>query len=362
MTTPTVRSSHLTPLAVTTVIALIIGFLFVAPFLSVIALAALMAFLFSPIYHRLEKRTKKPRLSATITLITSGVTVLLPLTIILILTLAQLSTLSQATTAYISEHNTDIGSAVSSFVANVNNLVAPFNNHESVITDQGVRDFFATVIPAVVTTMTNIIIRVVGNIPTAVILTIMFIILFVEFLVHGKKIIGLIQTLSPFDHATTSLYLRRTGLMTNAMAKGQLIISLIISFLSAILMIMLGLGDYFFLFFVIFTILNLVPLGCGIILIPIAIIAILVGNVIPGVVVLALYMLVSNLDSIIRPKIMPREASLSAGLTMIAAFGGIAAFGLLGVVYGPIVMIFIVTTLQLYAEQKKKERASYTTP
>jgi len=30
-------------------------------------------------------------------------------------------------------------------------------------------------------------------------------------------------------------------------------------------------------------------------------------------------------------------------------FGGIAAFGFLGVVYGPIVMIFVVTTVQQYA-------------
>ena len=347
------KPAQFTPLAIATLLALMVGFLFIAPFVSVVALAALIAFLFFPTYRRLEARTKQPKLSATLVLIFSGLTVLLPLTLVLIITVAQLSPLSHATTAYISEHNADIGAAITNLVTNINQFVAPFNNHESIITDQGVRDFFATVIPAVANTITGIIIGIVGNIPTAVILTIMYIILFVEFLIHGKTIVTFLHDISPFDHATTALYLRRVSLMTNAMAKGQLMISLVISLLSAILMIFLGLGDYFFLLFILFTVLNLIPLGWGIILIPITIIAILMGNVIPGVIVLALHMLVSNLDSIIRPKIMSREANLSAGLTMLAAFGGITMFGLLGVVYGPILMILIVTTVNLYADSQK---------
>lgn len=353
MTTPTSSPLRITPLAIATLLALIIGCLFVAPFLSVIALAALIAFLFTPVYNHLEKRIKKPGISASLTLIISAVTVLLPLTVILILTVTQLSALSQTTTAYITDHNSDFMAAISQFVTNINNIAAPLNNHQSVITGQGVHDFIVTAIPAVATAITSIIIGVVGSIPTAVILTIMYIILFVEFLVYGKKIISLIHAISPFDRTTTALYLRRVGLMTNAMAKGQLLISVVISFLSAILMIFLGLGDYFFLIFVLFTVLNLVPLGCGIILIPMTIIAILLGNVVPGIIVLVLYMLVSNIDSILRPKIMSREASLSAGLTMLAAFGGIAMFGILGVVYGPIIMILIVTTIHLYADRKK---------
>lgn len=345
---------RITPLAIATLLALVVGCLFVAPFLSVIALAALIAFLFTPVYNRLEKRIKKPAISATLTLLISAITVLLPLTAILILTVAQLGTLSHATTVYISDHNADLMAAINQFVTNVNNIAAPLNNQQSIITGQGVQDFIATAIPAVAATITGIIIGVVGSIPTAVILTIMYIILFIEFLIYGKKIVRTIHAISPFDRPTTTLYLRRVGLMTNAMAKGQLLISAIISFLSAILMIFLGLGDYFFLLFVLFTILNLIPLGCGIVLIPMTIIAILMGNVIPGIIVLALYMLVSNLDSVIRPKIMSREASLSAGLTMLAAFGGIAVFGILGVVYGPIVMILIVTTISLYADHKNQ--------
>jgi predicted PurR-regulated permease PerM len=35
---------------------------------------------------------------------------------------------------------------------------------------------------------------------------------------------------------------------------------------------------------------------------------------------------------------------------MLAAFGGIALYGLLGVIYGPIIMIIIVTSIQMYLD------------
>ena len=335
------------------IISLIAGLILTAPFLSIIALAALMAFLFHPTYLRIRKIIKSNSASAVITFLFSGLIVLVPIAFTLILTVSQVTSLANTTSDYLTTNHDGLTQAIGQSVKHVNHLLAPLNNHESVITDQGVREFLGTALPAFARVITDLIIGTVGNIPTAIILIIMYTVLFLEFSVRGTKLIALLHRISPFDAEATSLYLRRIGLMTNAMAKGQLLISLVISLLSALLMIFLGLGEYFFLIFIIFTILNLVPLGCGILFIPICIIAILMGNVVPGIVALALYMIVSNLDSLIRPKIMPKDASLSAGLTMLAAFGGIGLFGLLGVVYGPILMIMIVTTIEIYTHQQR---------
>jgi len=146
--------------------------------------------------------------------------------------------------------------------------------------------------------------------------------------------------------------------MATAMVKGQFFISAVISALSAFLLIFLGMGQYFFLIFVLFTLLNLIPLGCGILMIPITIIAMLTGNFWPGLIVLIAYILISNLDSVIRPRIVPKTVTLSAGLTTLVAFGGIYYFGLLGVVYGPIVMIVIVTTITTYVTYRKQQELS----
>lgn len=147
--------------------------------------------------------------------------------------------------------------------------------------------------------------------------------------------------------------------MARAMVKGQLFISFIISLCTAILLsVFLGFGQYFFLMTVIFTLLNLIPLGCGIIVIPITLIAMVSGAFWPGLAALVLYVLVSHLDAFIRPKIIPRSITLTPGLTMLAAFGGIALFGLLGVVYGPIIMIIIVTSIQMYLDDYRRPRGA----
>jgi predicted PurR-regulated permease PerM len=99
-----------------------------------------------------------------------------------------------------------------------------------------------------------------------------------------------------------------------------------------------------------FAFFNLIPLGAGIIAYPIIIVGMVLGAFWPGVVALILISIVSNLESFLRPKFIPKSITLTNGLTMLAAFGGISLFGLLGVVYGPIIMIIVVTSIQMYLD------------
>ena len=46
---------------------------------------------------------------------------------------------------------------------------------------------------------------------------------------------------------------------------------------------------------------------------------------------------------------------MPASLTIISAMGGVAIFGLIGVVYGPIIMILIMTTFEAYTDMKKQK-------
>ena len=56
-----------------------------------------------------------------------------------------------------------------------------------------------------------------------------------------------------------------------------------------------------------------------------------------------------------RSKLMPKQVYLSVALTMVATFCGIAYFGILGVVYGPVIMIVLTTTVDMYLEGKLKK-------
>jgi predicted PurR-regulated permease PerM len=76
---------------------------------------------------------------------------------------------------------------------------------------------------------------------------------------------------------------------------------------------------------------------------------ILFGNVFGGVFVIAFHLVVvTNVDNVLRPILVPREARLDSALMLLAVFAGIAMFGFWGIVIGPVLMIVVVTTISVY--------------
>lgn len=75
----------------------------------------------------------------------------------------------------------------------------------------------------------------------------------------------------------------------------------------------------------------------------------LFGNVVGGVFVVAFHLIVvTNIDNVLRPILVPRDARLNSALMLLAVFAGIGMFGFWGIVIGPVVMIIIVTTIDVY--------------
>ena len=59
-------------------------------------------------------------------------------------------------------------------------------------------------------------------------------------------------------------------------------------------------------------------------------------------------LVVTNIDNVLRPILVPREARLDPALMLLAVFSGIAMFGFWGIIIGPVLMIVIVTTISVY--------------
>jgi predicted PurR-regulated permease PerM len=73
------------------------------------------------------------------------------------------------------------------------------------------------------------------------------------------------------------------------------------------------------------------------------------GDIWQGIALIAGHILiVTNIDNVLRPKFVPDKARLDAALTILSVFAGIAMFGFLGIIIGPVVMIVITTTIQVY--------------
>jgi predicted PurR-regulated permease PerM len=96
---------------------------------------------------------------------------------------------------------------------------------------------------------------------------------------------------------------------------------------------------------------SLVPVvGSALIWVPISVAQIINGHTASGIFLLIFCsIIVGGIDNIVRPWLISGRAEMSALVVFISIVGGVAVFGLLGVVLGPIVVAIAADMLNLYA-------------
>lgn len=332
------------------IVAGIVGIWFLWPHLWTLVLTALMAYLFYPLFKKL--RRGKGYFAAWGTLFISFLVVLVPIGIIIAAAIGQLSHLAEV--AGKADTWRQMPAALEDAIAAANSILEPIIGTRPSITEAGTIEYLQKTVPVLAEALAAVLLGVLASIPAIAIAFVIYTFVFVELLLRGPRLIEKLKQLSPLTKTDTNLYLERVGMMTNAMVKGQMMISMIISAISAALLIPLGYGEYFFILFIIFTILNFIPLGCGIVLVPLVIYSMATGQFWLGLLIFILYYAAGYLDPILRPRFIPKKIQLSTGITIVATFCGIAYFGLLGVVYGPIITILIMTTVDFYLKAKNR--------
>jgi predicted PurR-regulated permease PerM len=105
---------------------------------------------------------------------------------------------------------------------------------------------------------------------------------------------------------------------------------------------------------------SLVPvIGSAFIWLPAAIGLMLKGHIVAGIFLIVLCaVVVGMVDNLIRPWMISGRAPLSGLLIFIGVLGGIAVFGLLGVVLGPIVVALAASLLDLYRRRGQPRNAA----
>ncbi len=335
---------------------LIIGFLFLKPYLSIIALALLVSYLTQPIYKWfLQKTNNKKGAAASFTTVITLLIIGVPIMGILAIAILQgLSLVDSINIDSLTLGDGSLEQGIGNTVVEANLFIENISGIANAISADGVVSFIKDTVPAVLNTLFTAVFSLVAGIPSFFMNLIIFIFVYVGLLTNAENLQKVVRSLSPFGKEVNDKYFKRVGLMASSMFKGQMLIALLQGFGSALSLAIIGWGQFFWFFFIVFTFMSLIPLGSGIVTIPLGIVLLLFGNVWQGLFVLGVHFIyVTNIDNI-RPKLVAKEARMPAALTILAAFAGVAYFGLLGVIYGPIIMIFVLTSIELYIEYKKK--------
>ncbi len=116
----------------------------------------------------------------------------------------------------------------------------------------------------------------------------------------------------------------------------------------------LGLGAPVF-WGVIMAFFSLLPLGAWIVWMPVAIWLLLTGEVGRGIALFAIGAGgISLIDNFLRPMLLSGRTQMNGLLVFISLLGGIATFGLLGLVLGPIIMATAISFVDAYATERRE--------
>lgn len=333
-------------------VALVAAVWFVWPYLGLIAFAAVSAYLFYPL-HRWLGRYMPPLAAAGLTVLSGILVILVPIALILVLALAQGVSFATAAAHMLQAQSTgSLQGDVEAAIAQVNAVIEPISAGQWSVSIEGIQEFFANTMPELLKALGGVLLTLASSIPALFTALTLYIFLFLYMLARGARVLDDLRIISPFDRKTTALYFSRMGAMIKASMVSQLLIAFILAVLAALtLLFFIGGGEYFFFLVGILTILNMIPLGSAPLIYVICAVAIASGNISGGLWTLIIYQLViCNIDNIMRPKLIPKSVRLNAALMVLSVFSGLYYFGALGLVYGPLIIIVLLTTYETYVE------------
>lgn len=172
------------------------------------------------------------------------------------------------------------------------------------------------------------------------------------FLRDGTKIIHTIERRLPLAASRTRALFVRFAATARGTIKGAVIVAVAQGILGAGLFWVAGVPSPA-LFGLLIAFLAFLPIvGPFLVWLPTALVLALSGAYIPALIVSVGSLSVNILmDDIIRPMLVGRTTNMPAALTILAIFGGIASFGIPGIIIGPVVAAFALACWELFQDE-----------
>jgi predicted PurR-regulated permease PerM len=168
-------------------------------------------------------------------------------------------------------------------------------------------------------------------------------------LMDGEKLVLYIYDLSPLPDAHDKKLFLKFKDMAGAVLIGNGLGGLIQGTAGGVLFMALGLNSPF-LWGVIMAFLAFLPIvGIGAVLVPTAIYLLLKGKIAACVFVVVFYGILSwGIEYIFKPRVVGNRVRMHPLIVFFAIIGGLKAYGILGIIYGPLIATFFLTLADIY--------------
>ncbi len=320
------------------VLFLLLTFIVIKPILAVLLYSAILSYFLFPLYSFYLNKFGKNKIASLMTLTTATLGIFLPLALLSYFLILSLVKIVVKYKIYL-ENPEILNQAVSNFLqsATSSEVLASFD-YSSLVTS------FAKFI-------INYVEGFFSSIPQA--LMFFFIILFISYyiLIYNKKIFKTFNEYIPLGLRKQNEILNNITKNLRVLFRGYFLTGIIQTVVALLGYIVFGVPNIMILTFLTLLV-SLIPyLGTPLIWVPAGFYLIVTGNEFAGIGLLVYgALIISMVDNFVRPILMSDKDTISPPLVFIGFIGGLLAFGLQGLILGPII-ISITAILMRYMKE-----------
>ncbi len=171
----------------------------------------------------------------------------------------------------------------------------------------------------------------------------------------GDHFLSKIKEVIPLPSKERELILQRFKEMASATIYGGILIAILQGILGGLSFWVLGLASPIF-WGTAMAFLSFIPMGgTAIIWGPAAIFLLIQGSYLKGILLLSLgILLIGTVDNLLRPLLVSARTNIHPLLLFFSVLGGIQAFGMIGLVVGPLIITFFLTLVEIYIQGIKE--------
>ena len=317
------------------------------PFLSILVLSFLLTGLFQPIYRFINKKFSSS-FSSLVTCVIIVVLVFVPLSFFV----GALS--KEALALYQSAKGVDIGLKLkeliqeSAFMIKLQGMLESFGVE---LEPEGLNETLSDFVRFAGLFLYNQASAWAANIMHFLFAFFMMIITIFFLLIDHERLINFIIRLSPLPEEHGRRLIGKFQEIAGAVLIGNGICGLIQGILGGLVFSLLHLGSPL-IWGGMMGILAFLPIfGVGLVLLPASLVLLLKGQALAGIGLAIFYILLSfSVEYALKPKLVGKRLKMHTLLVFLAIMGGLSVFGVLGIIYGPLIITAFLTLTEIYFE------------
>ncbi|WLE99030.1 MAG: AI-2E family transporter [Candidatus Electrothrix communis] len=314
-------------------------------FLMAIFMAGLFSAMSTPVHRWLKPRlNNRENLASTLIIIAIVCLILVPLALLISVVISQAVHVGQSVSPWIDSFVEEPG-ILSEHISKIPYYEVLLPYRDMILEKAGeIVGTFTNLLINSLTSLTKITINALFNI--VIMLYVMF-----YFLSMGEVLLKKILYYLPMAHEDEERLLLRFTSVTGATMKSTFIIGILQGGLCGFAFFLAGIQGAVF-WGTVMAVLSIIPaVGTAVVWVPALAILAIKGDFF-GVILLAIICgaVAGNLDNLLRPRLVGKDTEMHDLFVLFGTLGGIALFGVLGIIIGPIISALFITIWEIYGD------------